>query len=337
MWHYKKKKKNVAKFFNFNALNYNNSFYKAIKPGDYIRSEIMFFMASWNNFTAISFAQLFGLFPIDIKPENPAKLDFKWKSIRSLFSLFTILSSATTSLFVLSDQISAGSLSVRNVIGFIFFSSCSYIAILMFRISIKLKAIMIHWMKIEATLKNDACKQPKSSWFRNWTLKRRLLVWTIVYITLAIIEHLWSIASGLYKIHQEVIICKKSTDVDYVKLFVMMHINSVLRRLPYNYNHFMGFFLEYLNFSYTFYWNFLDLFIILTSLGLAHQYETINLRLETFRGLFLDESVWAEIRYQHVQVSELTQFVNSNINEMLIVACFNDGYFILSQMTNITA
>lgn len=286
-----------------------------------------------NIFTAIFFAQLFGLFPIDIRPEDPTDLNFKWKSLRSIFSFITIFTSATTSIFVLNDQIAAGPLTARNVIGFIFFSSCCYIAILMFRISRKLRMLMVCWMKTESVFTDISYVQPKSSW---WSLRRKLLVWTIVYITLAIMEHFSSIVSGTYKIHQELIVCNKTTDVDYAELFIMMHVQAVLKRLPYKYNHFIGAFLEYLNFSYTFYWNFLDLFIILLSFGIAYQYEKINWRLEGFRGLFVDENVWAEVRFHQVQVSELAQLVNANIHEMLIVACFNDGYFILSQMTNIT-
>lgn len=198
-------------------------------------------------YVAIFFAQLFGLFPIDLKPKDPTKLTFKWKSFRSFFSLLTIFTSASTSIFVLHDQITAGPLSARNVIGFIFFSSCCYIAVMMFRTSMKWRTLMVQWMKTESIFTCKSYAPPKSSWCHSWPLRRRLLVTSIVYITLAIIEHLWSVTSGLNKIHQELIICNKTTDVDYAELFILMHLNSVLKRMPFKYNHFIGTLLEYYN------------------------------------------------------------------------------------------
>lgn len=50
----------------------------------------------------------------------------------------------------------------------------------------------------------------------------------------------------------------------------------------------------------------------------------------------VSEAIWAEIRCDHNEVSELLKIVNINLSEMIIVACFIDGYFVLSQMINIT-
>lgn len=54
------------------------------------------------------------------------------------------------------------------------------------------------------------------------------------------------------------------------------------------------------------------------------------------KGLLVNEDVWAEIRYHYVQVYELLHFINTIIGEMLLFACFIDGYFILVQLLNIT-
>lgn len=98
----------------------------------------------------------------------------------------------------------------------------------------------------------------------------------------------------------------------------------------------IGFALEYLNFSYTFFWNFLDLLIILISIGIAYLFEKINWRLQNIKRLMVDESVWEEIRVHHVQVTELLNFINGVMGAIIIVAYFIDGYFILLQLLNIT-
>jgi hypothetical protein len=193
------------------------------------------------------------------------------------------------------------------------------------------RLLLIHWVRTEALFTNDDYKLPK--W--RWSLRRRIAIATAVYLTFSLMEHGWFLISDIYKIKIEIETCNL-TDVDPVKLFITRHLAFILDNLPFRYNHGLGFTLEYLNFSYTFYWNFLNLFIILASIGIGFLYEQINTRLKHFYGLLVNESVWAEIRLHHVRVTELLRRVNSHCNEMLMVACFNDAYFTLCQMINIT-
>lgn len=168
-----------------------------------------------------------------------------------------------------------------------------------------------------------------------WSLKKRVLIFTIVYLSLSIFEHLSFLATDIYKLNLEIVTCNL-TDVDRVEMFIKNNFGTVLSNLPWRYNQFLGFFLVYLNFSYTFYWNFLDLFIIIISIGVGYMFEKINSRLHYIIGLTIAESVWEEIRQHHLKVSELLQSINENISEMIILACLSDGYFILCQMINIT-
>lgn len=258
-------------------------------------------------------------------------LTFKWKSFRTLCSLFVIFSSGLTSCFILNHQLSLGPLTARNIIGVIFFSCCCSIAVLLFRISMKWRMLMVKFMKTESMLKNKEYKMAKSK----WSLRKRLFIMTVVYLTLAMVEHGFFFASEMSQVLIEVEVCDRHGK-DLAEIYITKHLKFIIDRLPLNYNHFLGFFLEYLNFSYTLYWNFLDLIIILFSMGIAILYEKINWRLKNLQTLFVNETTWAEIRYHHVQVSELITIVNENINELIILACFNDGYFILSQAINIT-
>lgn len=211
---------------------------------------------TWD-FSAIYFEQLFGLFPVSVVPDDPSKVNFKWKSIRAMFSLFTIFSSATTGLFVLKNQLDLGPLTARNVIGVIFFGICCLIAILSFRTAMRWRMLMIQWMKTEWPLTNEDYRLNPNS----WSLKKRVLTCTIAYLSLSIFEHACFLASDIYKLHLDIVSCNR-TDIDPVELFITRHLGFVIDNLPWRYNHFLGFFLEYLNISYTFYWNFIDLFII---------------------------------------------------------------------------
>lgn len=193
------------------------------------------------------------------------------------------------------------------------------------------RLLLIHWMRTEALLSNDDYKLPK--W--RWSLKRRLATGTAVYLTFSLMEHAWFATNECYKLYIEVKTCNRTVD-DPLELYIKRHVGFVLEKIPIRYNHAIGFAFEYLNFSYTFYWNFLDLFIMLLGISIAFLFERINTRLRNFRGLLLSERMWAEIRFHHVQVSELLRLLNGHIDDMLLLSCFNDGYFILSQMLNIT-
>lgn len=168
----------------------------------------------------------------------------------------------------------------------------------------------------------------------SWSLKKRISICVTVYLMLSIFEHLCFLASEVYKLHLEYVNCNRTDEP--VEAFITRHLGFVIDNLPLQYNNFLGFFLEYLNFSYTFYWNFLDLFIIIISIGIGFLFEKINFRLRNNKGLMMSENVWAEIRYHHSKVSEILRTFNENINEMVILACLNDGYFSLCQTINIT-
>lgn len=232
-----------------------------------------------------------------------------------------------TTFFHISDQVeSKVQFTPRNIIGITFFSSCFIIAILFFRIARKWRMLFVCWMKTESRFSSDDYKLPKSK----WPLRKRVWIFTAIYISLAFIEHFLYFASVLVDRAD-----KADNGKNALELFLLENFTSISKRLPIPNSVYLGLVLEYLNFSYTFYWNFLNLFIILISMGLSYLYETIQWRCESFRGLMINDSVWADIRNQHVKVSELTKLFNSHMNEMITIACFNDSYFLLSQMVNI--
>lgn len=270
---------------------------------------------------AIYTAQCFGLFPIDIRHKNPTNFDFRWKSFLTAFSLTTLFTSITTAYVFLESQIRLGPLTPRNIIGVIFFSCCFTIALLFFRLSRKWRMLSVCWMKTESLFVTDGYAMPKTS----WSLAKRVRCFAFVYLALAFVEHLLSLVSSIASNEAE----------NPIETFFIESFSFLTERL-HRKSVYLGLTFEYLSFCYTVYWNFLNLFIILVAMGLSFLYEKIYWRCESFNGLIIEESVWAEIRNHHVKVSELVRLVNSYMNEMITVACLNDGYFLLSQMINIT-
>lgn len=279
----------------------------------------------------MNFAKLFGLFPININCSDPREIAFSWRSIRTAFSSIFILGSFLSSLAVLKIQVQKGPLTAANIIGIVFFGTCCIGNILLFKIAQKWRILIMRWMATESDFTSDWYQLPVSS----WSLRKRLLVCTVVYIVFLFLEHTFFLSSEIVNLTYELKACNR-TDSNVVEIFITRQLSFVLESVPFGYSYVTKLFFEYLNFSYTFVWNFLDLFIILISMGIAFLYEKANRRLQTCKGLLINEEVWAEIRAHHVKIRELLKLINDSIGEMVVFVCCVDGYFILLQLLNIT-
>lgn len=340
MWYRETRVKSSHINFHFENGTYRESFYCAIKPGKVLASKRKRrspakewkFIYLRTFATALRVAQLFGLFPVSFGAENPQEIQFRWHSPRTAFSLVFIVCASLTTLMVFKDQIALGPLTAANIIGIIFFSSCAAVGILFLRVTQRLSEFLMRFMSTESILSRDEYHRPVTS----KSLAKQVLLGSSVYLVLLTVEHLLSHVTRVHMLLYEKNLCNR-TDIDVVAVYVRRHLPYIVNNLPFRYNHFAGFVIEYLTVSFTFCWNFLDLFIILTSIGIASLFEKINWRLSNYRGLFVDESVWEEIRFHHVQVQELLAYVNKLIGEMVVSACFIDGYFMLVQLLQLTS
>lgn len=226
---------------------------------------------------------------------------------------------------------SVGPLTPRNIAYNIFFVSCWVHAISFFRLSRQWKPLMIHWMNTEKLFKSQDYKRPV--W--KWSLKKRISAITVIYLGFAIFENLAYQANTIIRVQYEIKVCNR-TGFDRFELYSDDLIGYILKGLNLKFNYPLGILLEYLNLAYTFIWNFCNLFIIVTSIGIKYLFDAVNWRLGNMQGLFIKESVWAEVRIHYVRVSELLLAVNNCINALFVVGCFNDTYFILLQLMRIS-
>lgn len=283
--------------------------------------------------TALRIAKLFGLFPINIDSRNPQNIRFRWRSLRTFFSLIFVFGSGVTTIAILKSQTAAGPLTMRNIIGIVFFGGCFVNCILLFKIAQRFDILMVHWMAVESQLSDDELQLNSNK----KSIYKRVKLTTILYLSASLLEHLLYFSSEInnlvYVMHE----CNISvTYFRYLEIVISRNLKFVVDILPWSYNRILGISLEYLNISYTFFWDFIDLFIILTSIGISFLYEKLNLRLQQCKGLLMSETFWTKTREQHAQVFDLLRFVNTLMGEVVIFAFFIDGYFLLMQLLNIT-
>lgn len=175
-------------------------------------------------------------------------------------------------------------------------------------------------------------ESPSTIW---WSLKRRISVSTGVALVSALVEHLLVLAKQSEKTTYEIEVCKWTRgNVCFVENFISKDMSYVFNYVKYN--HFFGLLAEYVKVSCTFYWSFLDIFIMIVSIGLAYYYELINNRIKFFRGRVIPEATWIEVRKNYAAVSELLKFVDKEMEKIIVLACCNDSYFIIVQLMNLS-
>ena len=114
-----------------------------------------------------------------------------------------------------------------------------------------------------------------------WPMKKKMRIISVVLLTLALAEHLIYFSSFLYDRYKQAQMCDLKIG-DIAGYIITTQMSHVFTEVPFNLITAVLF--EYMNISFTFGWNFMDLFIILVSVGIAYRFQQLNERLEYFHG-----------------------------------------------------
>ncbi|XP_037908137.1 gustatory receptor for sugar taste 64a-like [Hermetia illucens] len=111
------------------------------------------------------------------------------------------------------------------------------------------------------------------------------------------------------------------------------HFGFIFVIIPYNLPFGIGSMV--VNFLFTFMWNYMDLFIVMVSLGLSSRFQQINHRIEALAGREVSEATWMEIRHHFVLLCELLEAVDETMSGIILLSSINNLYFICYQLLNI--
>jgi hypothetical protein len=213
-------------------------------------------------------------------------------------------------------------------VGVIFHVHCTCFSILFFKISMKWDKILSYWSGIEKVFLEDKYALPPT----RWTLKKQTKAILIFFMSALMIEHGLFLSSGIYFAYN--VMEKCNIEGNLASYFFKGYLSTFFR-----YFHFNGLtaaYFQYVNFSLTFYWNFMDIFLIVIGNAIAYRFDQINDRMGYFRGRIISDQVWYDLRKHYTKLHELTLFINEHFGFFLIMACLNGSYFILIQLLNIT-
>jgi gustatory receptor len=160
-------------------------------------------------------------------------------------------------------------------------------------------------------------------------LSRKIRIAASGVITLAFLEHLFYLANSVYN-H----VVKNDIHVENLLDYFLRHQMGFI----YNYVPFsipFGLLNEIMNTSFTFGWNYMELFVMMVSLGLSTRFQQVNARLKTFRGKVIAEYRWARIREDYSALCNLVEIIDYDLRYLILLSNLNNLYFICYQLLNI--
>lgn len=91
---------------------------------------------------------------------------------------------------------------------------------------------------------------------------------------------------------------------------------------------------RFFNIIATFVWNFMDMLIIILSIGISNRFKQLNKILQQSSGKLLTAQFWDEHRIYHREICFLTEKVNKRIAFIVIISITNNLFFICVQLLN---
>ncbi|KAL9700353.1 hypothetical protein quinque_003794 [Culex quinquefasciatus] len=269
-------------------------------------------------------SQLFGVFPLQsVRNRAPESMTFRTVSVTCVVSAISIFGGYAISLLSLIRQ--GRALNAINIAEPFFFSICATSSVIFWQMAKQWQAIIVTWSRTERKFLHHP--------FRKTVLKWKIRSVATVLLLLAFAEHLLSVANNVSNLRREVDYCNW-TIRDPVKFFCVRTFSTAFHTVAYSlpvaaYN-------EYIIISMTFVWNFVDLFIMLVSIGISARFD--QLRDRVFERMNsrtpTTEHFWEQIRILYVALCELAGTINRAISKLVFVSYANDTYFICLQIMN---
>ncbi|XP_053691092.1 uncharacterized protein LOC128739622 [Sabethes cyaneus] len=275
----------------------------------------------------LKISQLFGVFPLsNVMERLPEKLAFKATSLACFISSAVIFGGYSVSLLSVK-RLTVKGINVINVAEPFFFAINATSTVLFWQLAKTWSTLLTEWRRTEKTfLKNPFHRVP---------LKRRIRSLAVVILFLALVEHMLSVGNNVSNIYREAANCNW-TITEPFKYFCFKTFSSAFSSIPYNlpvviYN-------EYIVLSMTFVWNFVDLFVVLVSIGLSVRFRQLNHYISDriSQRKPTTEHCWERIRIHYVSLCELVETLNRSVSRLVFVSYANNLYFICFQIMNAT-
>ncbi|XP_037946062.1 gustatory receptor for sugar taste 64a-like [Teleopsis dalmanni] len=278
----------------------------------------------------IIIAQCFGVMPVmGVRHKNPRRMQFSFISMQLLVTLIYFGTTILLLVFMVRHLWFVG-IDAKNIGGVIFYISAFLAYVLFMLLAARWPKLIRVWARSEITFNQKPYEiLPKN-------LAARIRTAATIIIILSAVEHGLSVASNVLNYTRKIEICAaalntsaKSSFDDFIK----QHYVFIYSMIPYNI--YGGAYIMLIHGACTFVWNYMDLFIVMISKGIAYRFEQITTRINKLAGKEIPEDTFAEIREHYVKVCELLDYVDDNLSGIILLSCANNLYFVCNQLLNV--
>ncbi|XP_058975428.1 gustatory receptor for sugar taste 64a isoform X2 [Musca domestica] len=274
--------------------------------------------------------QCFAILPVrGIRRSNPKHLRFSLKSIQVLITLFFMCCNLILTLTTLKHLLKIG-INAKNFVGLAFFGCVQCSCVLFALLAPHWPRLMRYWYRIESIFTQKPYEMPK----RNLAFRIRLAATVIILMSVA--EHGLYLASAVFSFKRTQETCapliNATADISFNN-YILKNYDYVFQILPHNM--FIGVFILIVNGLCTFIWNYMDMFIMMISKGIAYRFEQITTRINKLANKEVPETVFIEIREHYVKLCELLDCVDEDLSGIILLSCINNLYFVCYQLLNV--
>lgn len=160
-------------------------------------------------------------------------------------------------------------------VGLVFFTYTTICAIVLLFVAMQWPRLMIVWAEKEERFLHSPYKAYGSK------LSVKVRVAAAIVIFLAFFEHVLFLLNSAHNQYQQAVQCNW-TITDPFSSFLENQFPFIFERVPFYLP--LGIFVELMNLSYTFGWNYMELLFMMISLGLWTRFWQINERLDLLKG-----------------------------------------------------
>lgn len=160
-------------------------------------------------------------------------------------------------------------------VGLVFFSYTTTCTMIFLLIAWQWPSLSWYWSKKEENFLKSPYKIVK------WRLSTKINLIAVLIVFLAFLEHAFFLANSAFNQYQHVKESNETVD-GVLSYFLENQFGFIFGQLPFSLPY--GILVELMNLSFTFGWNYMELFVMIVSMGLMTRFQQINQRVELLRG-----------------------------------------------------
>ncbi|XP_046808424.1 gustatory receptor for sugar taste 64f-like [Lucilia cuprina] len=178
--------------------------------------------------------------------------------------------------------------------------------------------LMQEWQQVE-----QALPQQRTIMERSW-LPHKIKMITLVATMCSLAEHLLSCISVIHYSN----FCPITNDP--IENFFRLSNEHIFKIFPYS--NWWGWYGKISNFISTFTWNYMDIFVMIISIGLASKFQQLNENLMQYKNKQMPPAFWSENRILYRNLCSLCERMDDAISMITMVSFSNNLYFICVQL-----